>query len=69
MSRVVQPCGTKAAYRRHLAHHQIPCGACLAARRHRRRLATQARATQMNALWTELLDLISAECRNAGMLP
>ncbi|MDR1266595.1 MAG: hypothetical protein LBK42_13820 [Propionibacteriaceae bacterium] len=31
MERRLRPCGTQAAYRRHLRHGEKPCGACLAA--------------------------------------
>lgn len=29
--RNLRPCGTEAAYRRHLRHHELPCQACLLA--------------------------------------
>ena len=28
MARVLQPCGTPAAYQRHLRHREMPCQAC-----------------------------------------
>ena len=31
MTRQLQPCGTPAAYARHLRHHEPPCQACTAA--------------------------------------
>lgn len=31
MPRVLQPCGTRAAYRRHRAHGEVTCAACCAA--------------------------------------
>jgi len=75
MARVLQPCGTRAAYNRHLAHHQLPCEECYKANRHRlaaqRRPATVRRqaAAEQDALFRQLLDLIAGECRRAGMLP
>lgn len=33
MGRVLRPCGTEAAYRRHVYHGQVPCDACRAAHR------------------------------------
>jgi hypothetical protein len=30
-SRHLRPCGTEAAYRRHLRHHELPCDPCLQA--------------------------------------
>lgn len=29
----VQPCGTRAAYRRHMNRHETPCGPCIEAAR------------------------------------
>ena len=31
MTRVLKPCGTPAAYARHLRHYEVPCEACTAA--------------------------------------
>lgn len=64
----VKPCGSYAAYRRHIAHREVPCDACRAAALEYSRAARHRRTSQMDALWTEVLDLISAECRRAGML-
>jgi hypothetical protein len=68
-----QLCGTAGAYQRHLYHKETPCRACTDARaadtarrrKQRRDLSTAATA----ALFRELLDLITGECRRAGMLP
>jgi hypothetical protein len=43
VNRPWQPCGTRAAYRRHLRHGEQPCRACLAAEREGDR-AAKARA-------------------------
>jgi hypothetical protein len=73
VTRVLQPCGTQAAYQRHLAHHEVPCDACAMAQTHRSRFRYQPRhkpaSARTDALFRELLDLITAECRRAGMLP
>jgi hypothetical protein len=69
MTRVVQPCGTQAAYQRHLHHREPACDACLAAERRRKNLARKPPADRTAALFRELLDLITAECRHAGLLP
>lgn len=44
----VKPCGTTAAYRRHLRHRTPPCPECLAANR-RHVAAMQAKADPANA--------------------
>jgi hypothetical protein len=69
VKRPVQPCGTPAAYERHLYHHEIPDAKCLAANAARKMAERHGRSAGMEALFRELLDLISAECRRAGMLP
>ncbi len=69
MRRPVQPCGTQAAYQRHVRGGETACDACLAAERRRKRHARKPRADVITALFREVLDLISAECRRAGMLP
>jgi hypothetical protein len=69
VSRPVQPCGTNAAYQRHVRHGELACEPCLAAARRRKRLERLTPAATVDALFRELLDLISAECRRAGMLP
>jgi hypothetical protein len=69
MKRPVRPCGSYAAYRRHIAHREVPCDACRAAALAYSRAGKRHRASQMDMLWTELLDLITAECRSAGLLP
>jgi len=33
--RELKPCGTTAAYQRHLRHREVPCGPCVEARRRR----------------------------------
>lgn len=43
MAREVQPCGTEAAYRRHLRHNEEPCGECMAAHRALKAESTRAR--------------------------
>lgn len=35
MARVLQPCGTPAAYQRHRRHYEMPCQACTDAERER----------------------------------
>lgn len=42
--RIFKPCGTDAAYRRHIRHGEAPCDACLDAERNRTREAKQRRA-------------------------
>ena len=72
MSRPLKPCGTTAAFQRHLYHGEAPCDACRAAKRHLTRVNYQGRkaaSTRTDVLFRELLDLIAAECRRAGMLP
>lgn len=41
MARVLKPCGTEAAYRRHLKNNEPPCDAC-------RKAAREARVAQRN---------------------
>ena len=67
--RTLQPCGTEAAYRRHLHRHEVPCGPCRTAATQQSRLWARRRTSRIDTLFTELLDLISAECQKAGMLP
>ncbi len=73
MKRQLAPCGTQAAYQRHIRNGEVPCEPCAAAERHRTRLRYQPKrktgSARTDALFRELLDLISAECRKAGMLP
>lgn len=69
MKRALKPCGTYAAYRRHIAHREVICDACQAAEREYARAARRRGPSRMDVLWTELLDLLSAECKRAGMLP
>jgi len=69
---MLKPCGTQAAYKRHLAYREVPCQACVIANRNHiagfRLAAEQARAYQ-DYLFRQLLDLIAGECRRAGTLP
>jgi hypothetical protein len=39
----LEPCGTRAAYRRHLAHGEVPCERCTAANRETERVRGRAR--------------------------
>jgi len=67
----LKPCGTRAGYKRHLDHREVPDEACVRANwqyiaRYRKN-ATRARQDQ-DDLFRQLLDLIAGECRRAGML-
>jgi len=66
------PCGTRAAYREHLANHEVPDEACLRANRIHtsacRERAARGRR-QQNAMFRELLGLIASACREEGILP
>jgi hypothetical protein len=54
--RPLKPCGTRAAYQRHLAHREVPCEACTEANR----LAVQnyAKAPERRAA---VLDEVAAQ--------
>jgi hypothetical protein len=65
----LQPCGTQAAYQRHVRHHETACEPCLAAERRRAKLARTPPADRLGILFRELLGLIAAECRRTGLLP
>jgi hypothetical protein len=74
--RALQPCGTVAAYKRHLGLREVPDDACRQAHRQaqaawRKRDARKRRVGELHqqALFRSLLDLIAGECRRAGMLP
>jgi hypothetical protein len=69
MTRVLQPCGTQAAYQRHVRHGEPADEACLAAERRRVRLARMHAADRTSVLFRELIGLLAAACRDAGMLP
>jgi len=70
MTTELKPCGTPAAYKRHLRHREPPCDDCTAANRLSSRLRRTAdAAARLDILFTELLGLIAAECRRAGLLP
>ena len=72
MARALQPCGTRGAYQRHRAYGQVPCEACTRAHTaYNKRNAARRRApvAEQAALFRQLLDLITGECRRAGMLP
>lgn len=72
MSRLLKPCGTRAAYVRHLSYGQAPCDLCTRANRAyetaRHPRSRQAPEAQ-DPLLRELLDLIAGVCRAKGMLP
>jgi hypothetical protein len=66
----LRPCGTPAAYKRHLRHREPPCDDCTAANRLSSRLHHAGNAAaRTDILFTELLGVIAAECRRKGMLP
>ena len=52
MARELKPCGTSAAYRRHLRKGQVPCKACLAAARDEKR-AQRAASLEAEVLLPE----------------
>jgi hypothetical protein len=66
--RALYPCGTKAAYDRHLLYHQVPCADCTAAKRRHDTACRRGRAEQA-ALFRQLLGLLAGVCREEGMLP
>jgi hypothetical protein len=68
MMAALMPCGTVAAYKRHLRYHQVPCQPCADANA-RREAARRRGVEEQAALLRELLDLLTAECRRTGMLP
>jgi hypothetical protein len=69
----VQPCGTEAAYNRHHRHGEPPCPAdrraATLSRALRRERAERQAADTLGELFRQVLDLIAAECRRAGILP
>ena len=56
MTRELKPCGTDAAYARHLRHRQLPCDACTAA--HREHVAAYRR--ELEAILQRRADLAAA---------
>jgi hypothetical protein len=70
MTAQLRPCGTPAAYKRHLRHREPPCDDCTAANRLSSRLHHAGNAAaRIDILFAEVLGVIAAECRRKGMLP
>jgi len=74
-----QPCGTRTAYRQHLANREVPDDACLAANRAyttaSRQRATRNRETagwasqEQARMLRQLIHLIAGMYRDEGLLP
>lgn len=56
MVRQLKPCGTPAAYARHLRHHELPCDACTAANTAR----VQANRREVALIMLRRADLAAA---------
>jgi hypothetical protein len=58
--RPLKPCGTRAAYQRHIANREVPCDACVAANRIDARARTEA-VQQHQAERRAALDEVAAQ--------